>query len=77
MGLRTAPNRIFCAAPLGLLGMIGQEFFQGLWLPAGNTVRQAIAQCTPEDRKTLTRLLNQIADQLERAATPRGPASGH
>jgi DNA-binding MarR family transcriptional regulator len=45
----------------------GQEFFRGLWLAPGKTVAQAIAQFTPQDRQTLERLLNQIADHLERA----------
>ena len=38
MGLRTAPNRIFCAAPVGLLGVIARapESAGRLWvvLPA-------------------------------------------
>src|SRR5215467_12437640 len=53
----------------------GEEFFSGLWLPAGKTVMQAIAQFTPEDRQTLERLLGQVADQLERTAHPPGQAS--
>ena len=53
----------------------GQEFFRGLWLPAGQIVMQAIAQFTPEDRQTLERLLGQIADHLERTAHPPGQAS--
>jgi hypothetical protein len=36
---------------------------------------QAIAQFTPEDRRTLERLLSQIADHLERTAHPPGQAS--
>jgi MarR family transcriptional regulator, organic hydroperoxide resistance regulator len=51
----------------------GEEFFRGLWLAAGKTVAQAIAQLTPQDRQALERLLNQIADYLERAA--QAPAS--
>ena len=54
----------------------GEEFFRGLWLPIGQTVMQAISQFTPKDRQTLARLLNQIADQLEHAATPPGRTSG-
>lgn len=52
----------------------GDEFFRGLWLAAGKTVAQAIAQLTPQDRQTLERLLNQIADHLDRAGQP--PAQG-
>jgi hypothetical protein len=32
----------------------------------------AVMQFTPEDRQMLERLLNQIADQLERTAHPPG-----
>ena len=53
----------------------GQEFFRGLWLPAGQIVMQAIAQFTPEDRQTFQRLLGQIADHLERTTHPPGQAS--
>jgi len=53
----------------------GQEFFSSLWQPAGQTVMQAIAQFTPADRKTLERLLGQIADHLESTAHPHGQAS--
>jgi MarR family 2-MHQ and catechol resistance regulon transcriptional repressor len=53
----------------------GEEFFSGLWLPAGQTVMQAVAQFTPEDRQTLERLLGQIADQLERTTHPPGQAN--
>ena len=50
----------------------GEEFFGGLWLAAGKTVAQAIAQFTTQDRQTLERLLNQIADHLEHVV--QGPA---
>ena len=46
----------------------GGEIFRSLWLAPGQAVAQAIAQFTPQDQGTLERLLNQIADQLERAA---------
>ena len=53
----------------------GEQFSGGLWLAAGKTVARAIAQFTPQDRQTLARLLNQIADQLERAHQAPGPGS--
>ena len=52
----------------------GEQFFRGLWLAAGQTVAEAIAQFTPQDRQTLERLLNQIADHLEHAV--QAPAQG-
>ena len=73
--LRRVPDRADRRLAWLELTPAGEEFFQGLWLPVGQAVRQAITQFTPEDRQTLTRLLNQIAGHLEHAATPPGQAS--
>jgi hypothetical protein len=54
-----------------------QRVARFLWLPAGKTVMQAIAQFTPEDRHTFERLLNQIADHLEHAVHPPSQAGSH
>ncbi|MBV9279979.1 MAG: MarR family transcriptional regulator [Chloroflexi bacterium] len=43
----------------------GEQFFYGLWARAGQKVAGAIAQLSPDDRATLERLLNHIADHLE------------
>ena len=73
--LRRVPDRADRRLTWLELTPAGQEFFRGLWLPAGQIVMQAIAQFTPEDRQTLERLLGQIADHLERTAHPPGQAS--
>jgi DNA-binding MarR family transcriptional regulator len=53
----------------------GEHFFRRIWLAAGEKVMEAIAQFTPEDRRTFERLLNQIADHLERRAREQpGPS---
>jgi hypothetical protein len=54
-----------------------QRVARCLWLPAGKTVMQAIAQFTPEDRHTFERLLNQIADHLEHAVHRPSQADSH
>jgi DNA-binding MarR family transcriptional regulator len=69
--LRRAPDQADRRLTWLELTPAGEEFFRGLWAPAGQTVMQAISQFTPEDRQTLARLLNQIADQLEHAAPDR------
>lgn len=43
----------------------GEQFFYGLWARAGKKVAGAVSQLSPEDRSTLERLLNHIADHLE------------
>jgi len=73
--LRRVPDRADRRLTWLELTPAGEEFFQGLWLPVGQAVKQAITQFTPEDRQTLARLLNQIADHLERTATAPGQAS--
>ena len=73
--LRRVPDRADRRLTWLELTAAGEEFFRGLWLPAGQTVMQAIAQFTPEDRRTLERLLGQIADHLEHTAHPPGQAS--
>jgi DNA-binding MarR family transcriptional regulator len=48
----------------------GDELFRRLWMAGGEKVMEAIAQFTPEDRRTFERLLTQIAEYLEQ----RSPA---
>src|SRR5215472_925472 len=73
--LRRVPDRADRRLTWLELTPAGEEFFSGLWLPAGTTVMQAIARLTPEDRQTFQRLLGQIADHLERTTQPPGQAS--
>jgi DNA-binding MarR family transcriptional regulator len=48
----------------------GEELFRRLWLAGGEKVMRAVARFTPADRRTLGRLLNQIADYLESESPP-------
>ena len=43
----------------------GENFFQGLWRSAAKKVMEAVAQFTPDERRTFELLLNRIADHLE------------
>lgn len=43
----------------------GQEFFRRIWQPGTTKIMHAASLLTPDDRQTLVRLLNKLADHLE------------
>lgn len=50
----------------------GEELFRRLWVAGGEKLMKAIGVLTPEDRRTLERLLTRLADYLEQSSTRAG-----
>jgi DNA-binding MarR family transcriptional regulator len=54
----------------------GMRLFDKMWMVGAVKVAKAISRLSPEDRETLRRLLNQLADEIEGPARmPEAPPS--